>query len=150
MQIEIEKYIPELSDLFDQEPVEIVYLFGSQATGTASTHSDIDIGILLNSNVAKEHYFNYRLSFTSKLVSIFQKDKVDVVILNECPPLLKDRVIRYGKVIYCRDEIQRIRFEVKALDEYLDFLPMQERYFEQLLKDIEEGKFLDRPRINRC
>lgn len=150
MKIEIEKYIPELSNLFTQEPVEVVYLFGSQAMGTAGPISDIDIGILLNSNIAKENYFNYRLSFTSKLVSIFQKDKVDVVILNECPPLLKDRVIRYGKVIYCRDEIQRIRFEVKTLDEYLDFLPMQERYFEQLFKDIEECRFLDRPRINRC
>ena len=150
MQIDLEKYISKLSNIFAQEPVKIVYLFGSQAMGTAGQLSDIDIGILLNSNVAKENYFNYRLSFTSKLVSIFQKDKVDVVILNECPPLLKDRVIRYGNVIYCQDDIHRIRFEVKALDEYLDFLPMQERYFEQLVKNIEEGRFLDRPRINRC
>ncbi|MBC8231065.1 nucleotidyltransferase domain-containing protein [bacterium] len=113
MKIDIEKYISKLSNLFAQEPVKVVYLFGSQAMGTAGPLSDIDIGILLNSNVAKVNYFNYRLTFTSKLISIFQ-------------------------------------FEVKALDEYLDFLPMQERYFEQLLKNIEEGRFLDRPRINRC
>jgi predicted nucleotidyltransferase len=50
--------------------VELVYLFGSQATGQTHTDSDVDIAVLLNDGLTVDERFAARLSLigAAKLV----------------------------------------------------------------------------------
>lgn len=61
---------------------------------------------------------------------------MDLIILNNAPPLLKHQVIKHGKLIYTRSERSRILFEASAECEYLDFKRAMERYDECLIKQI--------------
>jgi hypothetical protein len=53
---------------------------------------------------------------------------VQVVVLNNAPPDLIHRVLRDGRLLLDRDRAARIRFEVRARNEYFDLLPTLNRY----------------------
>ena len=78
---------------------------------------------------------DYYLRLVDGLSKILERD-VDLVILNMAPPLLKYQVIKNGLVICSRDEAARVRFEARALSEYLDFSLMIARYDECLIKSL--------------
>jgi hypothetical protein len=46
--------------------------------------------------------------------------RVDLVVLNEAAPLLTHEAIRAGRLIVCRDEEERVRFQTRATARYLD------------------------------
>ena len=62
------------------------------------------------------------------------------MILNAAPPLLKERAISRGRVIYCRDEITRLRFEVAARREYLDTQALREAQDRALIERYTNGR----------
>ncbi|MBA7555625.1 hypothetical protein ES705_48301 [subsurface metagenome] len=119
-----------------RDEVRVVYLFGSRARGTVSNFSDIDIGVLLNEGFVKESVYGYRADLTAELISLLRTDKVDLVVLNHAPPLLAHRVVRDGIVLHCKDESERIAFEVKMLNRFLDTAPLRERQNEYLKKSV--------------
>ena len=119
-----------------RDEVRVVYLFGSQARGTVANSSDIDIGVLLNEDFVKESVYGYRADLTAELISLLRTDKVDLVVLNHAPPLLSHRVLRDGIVLHCKDESERIAFEVKMLNRFLDTAPLRERQNEYLKKSV--------------
>ena len=53
---------------------------------------------------------------------------VDLVVLNRAPVDLIHRVLRDGILIHDRNPSARIRFEVKARNEYFDLLPYLRQY----------------------
>ena len=53
---------------------------------------------------------------------------VDLLILNQTPVDLIHRVLRDGILIHDRNPSARIRFEVKARNEYFDLLPYLRQY----------------------
>jgi len=124
------------SALQKRDEVRVVYLFGSQASGTVNNISDIDIGVLLNEDFVKESVYGYRADLTAELVSLLRTDKVDLVVLNQAPPLLSHRVVRDGIVLHCKDESERIAFEVKMLNRFLDTAPLRERQNEYIKKSV--------------
>ncbi len=119
-----------------RDEVRVVYLFGSQARGTVANSSDIDIGVLLNEDFVKESVYGYRADLTAELISLLRTDKVDLVVLNHAPPLLAHRVLRDGIVLHCKDESERIAFEVKMLNRFLDTAPLRKRQNEYLKKSV--------------
>ena len=133
----------KLKPVFEKtKSVRVAYLFGSQATGKAGPLSDIDIAVLLGGPPDK--WFDCRLDLIGMISEALRSDHLDLVLLNEAPPLLRDRVIRYGRVIFCRDEPARIEFEVRTMREYLDFKPYRDLYAKEMLKQIREGRFVRR------
>jgi len=50
--------------------------------------------------------------------------------------MLKHQVIKYGKIVYTRNEKERITFEARAESEYLDFSRALRRHDECLIKQI--------------
>ena len=129
------KEIPEdLAAFFKGEDrVLVAYLFGSYVRGDQTSRSAIDVAVLLSD--APRKMLDYYLHLVDGLSKILERD-VDLVILNMAPPLLKYQVIKNGLVIYSRDEASRVRFEAKALSEYLDFSLMIARYDECLIKSL--------------
>ena len=53
---------------------------------------------------------------------------VQVVVLNTAPVDLVHRVLRDGRLLIDIDPSARVRFEVKARNEYFDLLPVLRRY----------------------
>jgi len=119
-----------------RDEVRVVYLFGSRARGAVFNFSDIDIGLLLNEDFVKESVYGYRADLTAELISLLRTDKIDLVVLNHAPPLLAHRVVRDGIVLHCKDESERIAFEVKMLNRFLDTAPLRERQNKYLKKSV--------------
>jgi uncharacterized protein len=108
------------------EDVVSVYLFGSQATGRATASSDVDIGVLF-SRAPERTFQGLQLGLAGDLERVLGR-RVDLVVLNRAPPDLVHRVLRDGRVIVDRHRARRLEFEVKARNEYLDLLPVLQRY----------------------
>jgi hypothetical protein len=103
-----------------------VYLYGSQARGTASPASDVDLGVLLKSppapalaNVARD---------LEAAVERALRLPVEVVVVNTAPADLVHRILRDGVVLLDRDRAARLRFEVQSRNEYFDLEPLRRRY----------------------
>jgi predicted nucleotidyltransferase len=97
-----------LSGYFESHPdlgVASVYLFGSHAEGRAHQESDVDVGILLDwgRHPDSRERFEMRLRLGSDLISVLGCNEVDVVILNDAPPLLGRKIIYDGLRVYLGD-----------------------------------------------
>lgn len=121
-----------LRPLFGSYPVIAAYLFGSQASGATTPLSDIDIAVLLEPDTPSPGRLQAEL--ISDLMLVLRRSDIDVVVLNTAPPLLKARAIS-GRLLYCRDELARVRFEVAARRGYFDTKP---------LRDAQDRALLDR------
>jgi uncharacterized protein YutE (UPF0331/DUF86 family)/predicted nucleotidyltransferase len=116
-----------LNQLFTQSPVNAAYLAGSLSTRTTFGHlTDVDIAILLMEQIKSDQFLDYQLYFFSELAKRLESDNIDVVILNQASLLLKLQVIKYGQILFSRDEKQRVLFETKAVMDYLDFKKFDE------------------------
>ncbi len=117
----------QLNQLFQHSPVEAAYLSGSLASRAAfGEMTDVDIAILLAHEIARDHFLDYQLYFLSELTKRLESDALDVVILNQASLLLKLQVIKYGQILYSRDEAKRAAFEAQAVMQYLNFRKMDD------------------------
>ena len=84
--------------------VASAYLFGSQAEGRAHRESDVDVGVLLHFEryPTAQARFEARLLLHADLGAALQCD-VDVVILNDAPPLLARHIVVHGRRVFCAD-----------------------------------------------
>ena len=132
----MEDKVKKLAMLFESEKrVLVAYLFGSYARGLETPRSDVDIAVLLSE--VPERPLEYYLHLERELAKVLEMD-VDLVFLNEAPPLLKYQVIKYGRLLFSRDERVRVMFEAKSLCEYLDFSRVLRRYDECFMRRVLE------------
>lgn len=103
--------------------VQDAYLFGSQATGRARPHSDIDIAVCVDDASLRGPEYGYAAGLTAHLMSALGTNDIDVVILNGAPPVLYHRVLRDGRRILSRDPRATAAREGYALSRYCDYLP---------------------------
>jgi hypothetical protein len=138
--------LAEASQRFASRPeVLVAYLFGSHARGKPTPISDVDIAVLLSEAVPHESYLDYRIALMRELTKIFGSDEVQVVILNQAPPLLAYKVIVEGKPLFCRDEVARLRFRTDATRRYLDTKALRRIQDAATARRIREARFGHRP-----
>lgn len=125
--------------------VVLAYLFGSHARGRPTPISDIDFAVLLSGNVPRGSYLDAQIALTQALTPIFRSDEVQAVILNAAPPLLAYKVLVEGRLLVCRDQVARVRFQVRATQRYFDTQPMRRGLAEATARRIREGRFGYRP-----
>jgi predicted nucleotidyltransferase len=118
----------QLSKTFKKQKVVLAYLFGSQVKGKTGSLSDIDIAISFDEKVHADERFDLRLETLGQLVDLFKTDEVDLVVLNDAPPLLSHRILKEGVLIFSDNEKSRLEFEVKAVLKYLDWKPYLEKF----------------------
>jgi predicted nucleotidyltransferase len=126
--------------LSTRRDIQAAYLFGSVATGRARPTSDIDIAVLLTSRVRPSKMLNYRLALSADLGSALHRSDVDVVILNQAPPLLAHRVLSQGSLVFERSKSARVRFQVRTAARYLDMIPALETHIRYLKKQVRERR----------
>lgn len=92
---------------------EVVFavLFGSRANDRARPDSDWDIAVFLDEALDASSRFRVR----RELAAALEPDiTVDVVVLNDAPPLLAHRGLT-GDLLVDRDRAQYVRFFVRTL-----------------------------------
>src|SRR5215831_8464645 len=137
----VDALYPQLESLFRQHPVQLAYLFGSQATGHTHAESDVDVAVLLAASLTADERFTTRLTLIGALTRLFGTDKVDVVVLNEASPLLAYEVLRNGVLLYCPDDNTRVDFQVRALCAYEDTAPLRTLLAEAMVERLKAGTF---------
>ena len=127
------QYKPQLTCLFDASDVVLAYLFGSEAKGTANSESDIDIAVLLSDQIPQSEYGQRVVDLNTELIGIFQRDAIDLVLLNNAPPLLAFQVVRHGVIIYDPDH-RYVSFYIDTFNRYADTQPLRDLQWQYYLK----------------
>ena len=94
--------IKSIKKYFTHEPVAVVYLFGSQATGKTNHRSDYDFGVIFLENMSKKERFNKRLEYMGFLGKIVRCDNVEVIDLKESPVFYNTLLFSPEKIFISR------------------------------------------------
>ncbi|HEX3126515.1 MAG TPA: nucleotidyltransferase domain-containing protein [Thermoanaerobaculia bacterium] len=111
------------------EAIAAAWLFGSVARGTARSGSDVDIAVLFRDDPPRT-LEGYRFDLEAELERML-RIPVQLIVLNRAPVDLTRRVLRDGKLLVNQDPSRRIRFEVRARNEYWDLEPYLRLYRRQ-------------------
>jgi len=131
----------QLAAALDRDGVVAAMLFGSQATGKAGPLSDIDVAVWADSTLERSERFDLRLALMAEAVRVLNTDEVDLVVLNDAPPLLQHRALRDSVRLIDRDPPKRIRLETRAILDYLDTKPLRELFGAAALDRLAEDRF---------
>lgn len=135
------KHQKKLNKIFRKNQVVLAYLFGSVARKKMTSLSDIDIAVLFSEKVKKDEYFDKRLELATKIGQVLKGKEIDIVCLNEAPPLLKHRAVFYGICIFTVNSKLKRDFEFRVLQEYEDFNYYLERSYKAMEKHLKKGIF---------
>lgn len=95
--------------------IAAAYLFGSTATGKDRRGSDLDLAIVTKKTISGRE----RLRIEADLSGRLRRD-VDLVVFGQAAPHLQHQILKYGRLIFENDPVERVRQEVRARAEYLD------------------------------
>ena len=114
-----------------REPAVVTaWLFGSHAESRAHAESDVDVGVLLDRQLVPgaSQRFDLRVRLTSDLIHALGNNDVDLVVLNDAPPLFARRIIRTGTELFCRDRDLDRDFRRDVQIRAADLAPYLARY----------------------
>ena len=132
---EVEKVLNKHIDkLVCDYGIKLIYIFGSYAKGENRAGSDLDIAIYFDNEVDGF----VKLDILDELVGIFNREDIDLVILNNVDEVLKFQVIKYGKVVYMEDLVTKVTFESRVMREYMDM-----EYFREVRNKYSHKRFLE-------
>jgi len=119
----------------NRSEINLVYLFGSYAQGYQTKFSDIDLGIVLEENFKEPSLYFAQLSY--EIEKLFNyRISVDVRILNKRSPRFLFQVIKYGKILYCKNSNLKDEFELKVITHYLDIKPLLNHFDNLFLREV--------------
>ncbi len=123
--------------LAGRRDVLFAYLFGSYAEGRAGGLSDIDVAVYVRqrSRSARE---GARLALTSDIMRAVGMNEVDVLVLNDAPPLVAFRAVAGGIPLKESRDSARAEFEVRCTARYLDFKYYLDKHHAFLKQRIKE------------
>ncbi|MTT31415.1 nucleotidyltransferase domain-containing protein [Terrilactibacillus sp. BCM23-1] len=129
MPINIEKLITDF--LIEKLTPSFIILFGSYARNTMHDQSDIDIAFYRKDSTITK-YDTFMLA--QELASLLKKE-VDLVNITEASTVFQAQIYTTGKIIYCNDEILRMKEQMKTLSMYVKL--NEER--RDILKKVDES-----------
>ncbi len=121
---ELEKTVTFLDLRFG---LDTMWLFGSEAAGTAREDSDLDLAALFRRRPSALEIFEAR----GDLGEILHRD-VDLIDLDQASPILGMQVLRYGRLLIDRNPKRRYAFFSRTISMY-DDLKIVRRQAEQAL-----------------
>jgi len=109
--------------------IELIYLFGSMATGKTHLQSDIDIAYWTSSASTDNLK---RFAIQERLATLFSTD-VDLVDMRTASEVFRYEVVTTGRRIYTRDIEQMHNVENRIWSDYL--------YLNEVRKDIVNDRY---------
>jgi len=108
---DMQQLTPLIKELSLKEEVIALVLFGSVARGQARSISDIDLCIITPRNLPQSNRWDL-LSYGSQ--------RIDVNLFWDLPITIRFRVIREGRVMFCKDALRFHRIKAETVREYID------------------------------
>lgn len=112
--------------------VRLAVLFGSTARGKAGPRSDVDLGILL-----EPYSPALRFKVEAELGRAAGK-AVDVILLDDAPPLLRFEITRDGVLLFEREEGLWTAFKARAMVDWWDWAPTFRRMADNTIQRLKE------------
>lgn len=112
----------QVIEFVKSKPIEVVYIFGSHATGEVKPLSDYDFAVLFDEAISSHERFDFKLELISFFSRLLKTDKVDVVDLNTASSAVRYSAIKPRMDIFTRSESIRCDFEHKTFQMYFDRL----------------------------
>lgn len=110
------------------EAVLAVMLFGSRARGEEMPTSDIDLCLVLppgRGTTAEQT--SVRMTYLEE-----SSERLGIRIFQELPLYIRRRVLREGKVLFCRDLDALYGIACRTAQAFEDFKPIYRQYLEQV------------------
>jgi predicted nucleotidyltransferase len=124
--------LDELRRVTEDEPgIAYALLFGSGGRGALRATSDIDVAVELRPGTPRDAGTLGRLA--ARLESAVDR-RVDLVLMDEAASPLAYRIFRDGRIIVNRDHPALVARKARAILEYLDFKPVEERCADGVLR----------------
>lgn len=152
--------------LRERAEVAFAYLHGSRAGGPARRSSDVDVAVYLRDGEQQRRaggpggeardgsaqpagspgdWTEIHGALVRSLGGGADRggapQGVDLVLLNRAPPLLSERVLRRGDLLFSRDEPARIRWMVRTKSRYCDLRRAWERLDRVVAERLRSGEF---------
>ena len=108
--------------------VGILYLFGSQAEGTAGKGSDVDVGIVFTDPATVRgntlDIYNALYDMLSETLDLSGNKTTDIVFLERAGLELAFDVITHGRILFEVSTDARLEYEDRVASLYRDFYPI--------------------------
>jgi uncharacterized protein len=131
----------ELARALDRDGVVAALLFGSQASGRVGPLSDVDVAVWVDPKLVPDQRNALRSELSQAATAALGTNEVDLVVLNDAPPLFKHRAMSGAVRLVERDPVNRVRLETAALLEYFDTAPLRNALSTARRRRIAEGRF---------
>ncbi|MFQ5706691.1 MAG: nucleotidyltransferase domain-containing protein [bacterium] len=132
--------VKKLGPLFEStREVELAYLFGSAACERPTPISDVDVAVYLNDKIDLSAHWRLRVRLIGQVMDTLGTDSVDLVILNECPILLRHEVLKNGVLLYCQHPGKRIEFVTNTIREYCDTSHLRDFHMKAAKERLSTG-----------
>lgn len=116
--------MPSLADQIVRlaEPVpgiSVLVAFGSRASGTPRQDSDVDVAVLPDSADPQSRR-RLQSQLAVALADLAPVGRVDVVLMDEVPDLLRQQILETGQLLICRDAAAFRDLRVRTMREHGD------------------------------
>ncbi len=129
--------IPELLDRIAKDThIVALYALGSLVTGDLKPLSDLDFGVLVSGKVDKQKRFDKHLDLIGMFNEVLKTDEVDLIMMNDPPMRFSHNIIKSGKLIYCKDNLELADFIEKTIKLYLDFRFFRDAFDDEFLRGV--------------
>lgn len=123
----VEKKIRDLAEEISKlKCISCIFLFGSYVNDKMRKDSDIDIAVLTKNATEKDKL---------KIMG-FSNDVFDVSVFSRLPLQIQFRVLRDGKVIFCRSEKDLYDIKVEVFKKYLDFSHFLKNFYRNVIENV--------------
>ena len=126
----------DLKKICQEFGLSFVVLFGSRASGKKGFKDDYDLGVFSSPSLKEKE----ELALICRFSQVLRSDALDVVFLDQSPPLLCYEIANNGLLLYERDEGSFDRFRWQALQRWNDvkkFYAQNRPYIKNYLKETE-------------
>jgi len=127
------------------EPVQLAYLYGSEAAGLPTPLSDVDVALVAGQALRPLGRLKLILRLQVALADCCDIPNADVRLIDEAPLVFRGRVLTDGILVYARDEAFRVEFETRTRMLYFDYLPIHREMQKAFFQDIRERGLHGRP-----
>lgn len=121
-----------------QKDVLAVYIYGSFAKRATHKNSDIDFGVLFYGKVDLYRRLG-RLNSELDDLKLPAETEVREIDLNYSPLYLMNVI--QGKLIYAKNDLERINFEVAVMREFYDTQGLRDISYNYMRKRLQEGTY---------
>ena len=102
-------------------------MFGSYAR--KEYYRDVDVCLILKNKLSSKEIFDKRIHYLGELPDMF-----DVQVFQDLPLYIQIRILKEGKILFCKDEDKIYELALQTVREFDHFNPLYIHYIEHALR----------------